>query len=197
LISACREKMGWMCFPTFATRAIQFQCSSSRRATGLTIACAALTAGPTITCSSLSEAKHIDIGVEGIEDVQVWVGELDMTALVRNLVDNAIRYKPEGGRIDLSVSVANGETVLRVDDTGPGIQIAERDRVFAPFYRTLGNEQSGSGLGRSIVQAIAMRIGAKIQLGFSDALKQTGLRVNVILRVAAPSGRHDRHLTEL
>jgi two-component system OmpR family sensor kinase len=145
----------------------------------------------------MAEAKHIDIGVEGTEDAQVWVGERDMTALVKNLVDNAIRYTPEGGRIDLSVSVANGQTVLRVDDTGPGIQVAERDRVFDPFYRTLGNEQSGSGLGLSIVQVIARRIGAKIQLGFSDADKQTGLRVNVAMPVAAPAGRLDRHLTEL
>jgi two-component system OmpR family sensor kinase len=139
----------------------------------------------------MAEAKHIDIGVEGREDAQVWVGELDMTALLRNLVDNAIRYTPEGGRIDLSVSVANGEAVLRVDDTGPGIEVVERDRVFDPFYRTLGNEQSGSGLGLSIVQAIARRIGAKIQLGFSNAEKQTGLRVDLIVRVAAPSGLHD------
>lgn len=136
----------------------------------------------------MAEAKHIDIGVEGTEDAQVWAGDLDMTALVRNLVDNAIRYTPEGGRIDLSVSVANGEAILRVDDTGPGIQVTERDRVFDPFYRTLGSEQSGSGLGLSIVRAIARRVGAKVQLGFSDSLKQTGLRVDVIIPVAAQAG---------
>jgi two-component system OmpR family sensor kinase len=140
----------------------------------------------------MAEAKHIDIGVEGREDAQVWVGELDMTALLKNLVDNAIRYTPEGGRIDLSVSVANGEAVLRVDDTGPGIEVVERERVFDPFYRTLGNEQSGSGLGLSIVEAIARRIGANIRLGCSNAEKQTGLRVDVIMRVAGPSGRPDR-----
>jgi two-component system OmpR family sensor kinase len=142
----------------------------------------------------MAEAKQIDIGVEGREDAQVWVGALDMTTLLRNLVDNAIRYTPEGGRIDLSVSVAKGEAVLRVEDTGPGIGLVERDRVFDPFYRTLGNEQSGSGLGLSIVQAIARRIGANIRLGFSDAEKQTGLRVDLIVPVAAPSGRPDRQL---
>lgn len=135
----------------------------------------------------LAEARHIDIGVEGARDAQVWVSELDMIAIVKNLVDNAIRYTPEGGRIDLSVNVAGGSAVLRIQDTGPGIPLAERDRVFDPFYRALGSEQIGSGLGLSIVQTIANRIGAEIRLGFSDDAKQTGLRVTVIIPVAALS----------
>jgi two-component system OmpR family sensor kinase len=145
----------------------------------------------------MAEAKHIDIGVEGVEDARMWVAELDLTTLVKNVVDNAIRYTPEGGRIDLSVRTAQGEVVLCVDDTGPGIQVAERDRVFDPFYRTLGNGQSGSGLGLSIVQAIASRIGAEILLGFSDPVNETGLSVKVILRVAAPSRHPGGRLTKM
>ncbi|WP_196798234.1 sensor histidine kinase, partial [Burkholderia vietnamiensis] len=64
--------------------------------------------------------------------------------------------------------------------TGPGIPLAERHRVFDPFYRTLGSEQIGSGLGLSIVQAIAHRIGAEIRLDFVDET-QTGLSVAVIV----------------
>lgn len=128
----------------------------------------------------LAEAKHIDIGVEGTQDARVWASQLDLLTIVKNLVDNAIRYTPEGGRVDLSVGVSEGKVVLRIQDSGPGIPLAERDRVFDPFYRTLGSEQIGSGLGLSIVQTIANRIGAEIRLDFSDQEKQTGLNVAVI-----------------
>lgn len=127
----------------------------------------------------LAEAKHIDIGVEGTRDAEMWASELDMIAVVKNLVDNAIRYTPEGGRVDLFVGVSEGKAVLRIQDNGPGIPLAERDRVFDPFYRTLGSEQTGSGLGLSIVQAIASRIGAEIRLDFADEAQQTGLNVTV------------------
>jgi two-component system OmpR family sensor kinase len=128
----------------------------------------------------LAEARHIDIGVEGTQDAEVWASELDMIVLVKNLVDNAIRYTPEGGTVDLSVGVSEGKAELRVQDSGPGIPLAERDRVFDPFYRTLGSEQIGTGLGLSIVQAIAHRIGADIRLDFVDEAHQTGLKVSVI-----------------
>ena len=133
----------------------------------------------------LAEARHIDIGVEGTQDAQVWASELDMLAVVKNLVDNAIRYTPEGGRVDLSVGTAEGGAVLCIKDTGPGIPLSERERVFDPFYRTLGSEQIGSGLGLSIVQAIANRIGAEIRLDFSDREKQTGLEAIVLCPASA------------
>ena len=127
----------------------------------------------------LAEARRIDIGVEGTQDAQVWASELDLISLVKNLVDNAIRYTPEGGRIDLAVAVLEGKAELRIQDNGPGIPLAERDRVFAPFYRTLGTAQTGSGLGLSIVSTIAQRIGAEIRLDFADEARQTGLVVTV------------------
>ncbi|MGS1024397.1 sensor histidine kinase [Burkholderia glumae] len=129
----------------------------------------------------LAEAKHIDIGVEGTQDTEVWASDMDMIALVKNLVDNAIRYTPEGGRVDLSVGVSEDSAELRVRDSGPGIPLAERDRVFDPFYRMLGSEQIGSGLGLSIVQTIAHRIGAEIRLDFVDETQKTGLKVSVIV----------------
>jgi len=129
----------------------------------------------------LAEAKRIDIGVEGTQDAEVWASELDMIAVVKNLVDNAIRYTPEGGRVDLSVGVSEGKAELRIQDNGPGIPLSERDRVFDPFYRTLGSEQTGSGLGLSIVQTIARRMGAEIQLDFVNAIRQTGLKVTVFI----------------
>lgn len=132
----------------------------------------------------LAETKALDIGVAGKRDAQVWVNEPDLMAVVKNLVHNAIRYTPNGGTVDLSVTKEEGQTVLRIKDSGPGIQPAERERVFDPFYRTLGSNQVGSGLGLSIVKAIAHRIGAEIQLGFSNEVELSGLCVSVIIPVA-------------
>jgi two-component system OmpR family sensor kinase len=126
----------------------------------------------------LAEAKRIDVGVTSKEDVMVRVPEVDLRILFRNLVDNAIRYTPEGGRIDLSVHATGGRALVRIADNGPGIAPEERERVFDPFYRVLGNVQDGSGLGLSIVRNIAARIGADVELG--DAAPY-GLVVTVTL----------------
>lgn len=131
----------------------------------------------------LAEAKHIDVGVEGAQDAQPWANELDLIAVVKNLVDNAIRYTPAGGRVDLSVVVSEGKAELRVRDNGPGIPLTERQRVFDAFYRTLGSGSIGSGLGLSIVQTIATRMGAEVRLSFSDESQQTGLCVAFIVPV--------------
>lgn len=132
----------------------------------------------------LADAKRIDLGVEGAEDAQVWVNELDLYAVVKNLVDNAIRYTPEGGRVDLSVSAAHGKAELRIQDNGPGIPPGERERVFDPFYRSLGSAQIGSGLGLSIVQTIAARAGADIRLDYTDPARQAGLSVTIVFPIA-------------
>lgn len=136
----------------------------------------------------LAEAKSIDIGLEDEQDAEVWVSELDMVALVRNLVDNAIRYTPAGGRIDISVSVRGTTVALCIQDNGPGIPLEERERVFDPFYRTPGSEQVGSGLGLSIVKAILDRIGGEIRLNFADIAKAAGLRVCVMIPGAVRAG---------
>ncbi|BBP76236.1 two-component sensor histidine kinase [Pseudomonas sp. Ost2] len=132
----------------------------------------------------LAELKQIDVGVEGEQDMRVSLNEIDLLALVRNLVDNAIRYTPQGGRVDLSVSAEQGGVLLQVRDNGPGIAIEERERVFDPFYRSLGNTEVGSGLGLSIIKAIAERTGARIRLGYSDEVRQRGLSVSVWLPAA-------------
>lgn len=145
----------------------------------------------------LAQAKGIDVGVEGAQDARVSSSELDMIALVRNLVDNAIRYTPEGGRVDLSVQVSQGYAVLSIQDTGPGIPAAERERVFDSFYRALGSEQLGSGLGLAIVKAIVDRTGATVQLGFTDEAKQTGLRVRIRMPLAeVPATAQPHDITE-
>lgn len=132
----------------------------------------------------LAAAKRIDVGVVDAGDARVLAGALDLRTLVKNLVDNAIRYTPEGGRVDLSVHAQGGHAVLRVIDTGPGIPPAERVRVFDPFYRVLGSGESGSGLGLSIVRTIAARQGGAVRLDAADPLRQAGLCVTVTLPLA-------------
>ncbi|WP_082508571.1 ATP-binding protein [Burkholderia sp. Leaf177] len=128
----------------------------------------------------LAQARHIDIGVTGDADTWVPASEADLATILKNLVDNAIRYTPEGGRVDLSVRADSGNTSIVVEDTGPGIPADERDRVFDRFYRVLGTGQNGSGLGLSIVQTIANRIDARVTL--DDAAwpdGRSGLRVTL------------------
>jgi len=129
----------------------------------------------------LAERKQIDIGVESTLDVQVMFNAMDLFTLVKNLVDNAIRYTPPGGRIDLSVAEMADAVQLQIKDSGPGISVEEQARVFDPFYRSLGTDEAGSGLGLSIVKAIADRTGAQVQLSFTDAEEQRGLCVSVWL----------------
>ncbi len=118
----------------------------------------------------LADAKAIDIGVAGTADVWIGADAIDLKTLIGNLVDNAIRYTPPGGRIDVSIActaasgVAASHALLSIQDSGPGIDMAERERVFDPFYRVLGNGAAGSGLGLSIVRTIAARIGAQVSL---------------------------------
>ena len=103
-----------------------------------------------------------------------------LTALARNLVDNAVRYSPPGSRVQVGVAVEDGSALLRVDDAGPGIPAAERERVFDRFYRREadgdGEAAQGTGLGLAIVKTVATRYGARVLLADSPL---GGLRVEV------------------
>ncbi|MCU1764838.1 ATP-binding protein [Pseudomonas protegens] len=135
----------------------------------------------------LAEDKAIDIGLEGGPDRQVLISQEDLLTLVKNLVDNAIRYTPQGGRVDLLVAQVQDEILLQVSDLGPGIAVAERERVFDPFHRGLGSDEVGSGLGLAIVKAIADRHAGRVWLDYSDQRAKRGLCVTVAFaRVQAP-----------
>jgi two-component system, OmpR family, sensor histidine kinase QseC len=97
--------------------------------------------------------------------------------LLRNLLDNAIRYSPAGATVRASVQLKDGAATLEVHDSGPGLDETQRARLGERFFRVLGSEQSGSGLGWSIVQRIAAAQGAKVETGRSAALG--GLAVTV------------------
>ncbi|MEO8390329.1 MAG: ATP-binding protein [Polaromonas sp.] len=140
--------------------------------------------------------RQIDLGLAGSEPLQpVQVaGQSDaLCILLRNLLDNAVKYTPVAGRVDVSLSLQDGQPVLTVEDSGPGIAAEDRPRVFDRFFRaasvtaeatgTTGatgpavSPETGSGLGLAIVKVIAERHGATLQLGHSERLG--GLRVDV------------------
>ena len=125
-------------------------------------------------CVPRALEKRIDLGYEGVQPGAPG-GLLDgnltlLRELVRNLVDNAINYTPSSAERPGVVTARvltdpfGGVLLLQVEDSGPGIAEAERELVFQPFYRTLGNEADGSGLGLPIVQEIARQHGATVTL---------------------------------
>ncbi len=129
----------------------------------------------------LAEEKKIDIGITDSDDVELTADETDLTILVRNLVDNAIRYTPNGGKIDLSIKLVSNQVQLIVTDSGSGIPMEYRQRVMDPFYRLVGNNEVGSGLGLSIVKQIVFKMNGEIRLEYSNQSESTGLSVIVVL----------------
>ena len=111
-----------------------------------------------------SREKHIDLGLESPEQpVTVSGDKLLLAELLNNLIDNALRYTPPGGSVTVRVK-AESQVSLEVEDTGIGIAESERELVFEPFYRVLGNRAEGTGLGLAIVRGIADAHGARVFL---------------------------------
>jgi two-component system OmpR family sensor kinase len=118
----------------------------------------------------VAQNKGVDLGLHHADEVSV-NGQGDaLMILMRNLVENAIKYTPPGGMVDIEVRSVGGGATIVVEDSGPGIPAEERERVFDRFYRIAGSEASGSGLGLAIIKAIAERHGATLTLGQSERL---------------------------
>ncbi len=112
----------------------------------------------------LAVDRGVDLGVERLDDVRLAATETDLRMLIKNLVDNAIRYGRHGGRVDLTVRHDGSDVAIEVADTGPGIPEAARKRVFERFYRGGATDEEGSGLGLAIVQTIASNLGGRVVL---------------------------------
>jgi len=98
--------------------------------------------------------------------------------LLRNLLDNALRYSPEGAEVQLQINeLGDGHAQLSVEDSGPGLTPEEQARLGERFFRVLGTGQSGSGLGWSIIQRIARL--HHLQVGTDRSPGLGGLRVTV------------------
>jgi two-component system sensor histidine kinase TctE len=125
--------------------------------------------------------KNIDLALDAPDALSVNGQAMMLHELVSNLVDNAIRYTPPGGSVQLAVRAVAEGVLLEVTDSGPGIPAAERDKVFTPFYRaaaTMEANPAGTGLGLAIVRDIATLHGAQITLAEGDGGR--GLKVGVL-----------------
>lgn len=137
------------------------------------------------TSSVKAEHLALDLGAQADVPVPVRGSASQLSALIFNLVDNALRYTPAGGVIDVSATISRERRpLLRVRDSGPGIAPSERSRVFDRFYRgehapQQSRDGHGSGLGLSIVKAIADRHGAEVRL-LDPPDGATGLIVEVV-----------------
>lgn len=133
----------------------------------------------------LAESRHIDLGVrEDSVDLSVATAESDLRRVVTNLVDNALRYTPEGGQVDLCARAEGPNVVIMVEDNGPGIAPDERDRVLQAFYRVNGTAAQGSGLGLSIVDTLLKKMGGHLELRHTERYP-TGLQARALI----PSSR--------
>ena len=110
--------------------------------------------------------RNIDLGFEGADQPLMIAADGDrLRELVNNLIDNAIRYSQEGGRVTVRTSRPDpAQCKLAISDDGPSIPVAERARIFERFHRLLGTQEDGSGLGLAIVSEIATLHGARITL---------------------------------
>jgi len=99
--------------------------------------------------------KHIELEFDNDEKIpKIHGNSTALGILIRNLVDNAIRYSHESGRVLVRLLRHHNEVILEVSDNGPGIPPELQSRVFERFFRVLGNKSPGSGLGLAIVQQI-------------------------------------------
>jgi two-component system OmpR family sensor kinase len=117
----------------------------------------------------LAAAKGIDLGLDAAGPAEVHGDVEALATLVSNLVDNAVRYTPAPGRVDVVLTRDGSRVALAVRDTGPGISAEDRPRVFDRFYRGAAAHAAGaahgSGLGLAIVKRIAERHGAEVSIG--------------------------------
>jgi two-component system OmpR family sensor kinase len=131
---------------------------------------------------SLAEARRVQVRLARLERSTIEGEPQGLHALVRNLIDNAIRYTPAGGEVRLALFTDSAGVAIVVEDTGPGIPAADRARVFDRFFRLPGSGADGSGLGLAIVKQVADAHGAIVELGEGDGGR--GLRVTVRFQAA-------------
>lgn len=131
----------------------------------------------TVGCVPRALARNIDLGFEsGGGEAKIFGVPLLLREMIDNLVDNAIKYTPMGGRITVRMHIAAGP-MLEVEDTGIGISQEDRGRIFDRFFRVLGTDAEGSGLGLSIVREIADLHGATIAVLDNPVGKGTLIRL--------------------
>lgn len=133
--------------------------------------------------ASAALLRNIDLGFDPGVDPQIVCGDKTMLhEAIVNLVDNALRYSPNGGAVMVTLRHKNGACVLAVSDNGPGIPQEERGRVFERFYRVVENGGEGSGLGLAIVREVVTAAQGSVTLDAPES--GSGLIVTVRLPAA-------------
>lgn len=131
----------------------------------------------TMHCAPRALARDIDIGFEEAgQPMKIFGVPLLLREMIDNLVDNAIKYTPAGGAVTVRLHADRG-WILEVEDTGIGIEPADRERIFDRFYRVLGTQADGSGLGLAIVREIAELHDASIEVLSNQQAPGTMVRV--------------------
>ena len=128
----------------------------------------------------LALEKSQDVGVVTSESILIEGNPTHFYLLIKTLLDNAIRYTPNGSQIDLAATKDDTNIQIVIEDDGEGIPEEERQRVLDPFYRILGTQQTGSGLGLAIANEIVQQYGGKLVLKQSQQF-DSGLRVEITL----------------
>jgi two-component system OmpR family sensor kinase len=133
-------------------------------------------------------ARNIDVGFTVAEEVAVNGNSFALTAAIRNVVENAIKFSGDGGTVDLGVSREGAMAVVQIEDSGPGIPPSDIDRIFEPFFR--GNQPTGegSGLGLSIAKRAIDQAGGVIEIENIIGRGRPGLRVTIKLQAAQAEG---------
>ena len=124
-----------------------------------------------------SLARELDLGFD-LSSARVHGDAFLLHELLVNLIGNAVEYTPAGGRVTVRTGVQGEERFIEVEDDGPGIPAAERERVLERFYRLPGTEGTGSGLGLAIVREIATAHGARVSIGEGRAGRGCRVRLN-------------------
>lgn len=112
----------------------------------------------------LAEMRSLDLGLEDAGTIGLTADPQMLRLLIKNALDNALRYTPLHGEVTLRLYTEGEEAVIEVCDSGPGIPEAERDLVFNPFYRIKGSDGEGTGLGMAIARDAAAQLGGKVSL---------------------------------
>lgn len=126
-------------------------------------------------------AKQMDLSLQGSEQSQVLADESLLRLMISNLIDNALKYTPANGKVEIAVVAEGSAWLLFISDTGPGIPEDQRQAVFQRFYRVDSPQEEGSGLGLAIVADVASRLAVDIDL----STPSWGQGLKVALRLPA------------
>jgi len=111
-----------------------------------------------------ASAAQVSLEISGHAHAAIKCAPRYLILICSNLLDNALRYSPSGGRVELRAASTDAETQIEVWDQGPGLAQPELRRVFERFYRVAGDVRAGSGLGLATVEALVVQLGGRISL---------------------------------